>query len=1409
MRKKISLILALVMLISLVSIVPAQAQTIDITPTQGGTVQFVRPGHFIYVPGAWQLPGGTRTMEFFQMRLEGNLYPIYCLEPLVAAPLPGNYAYRVLANNLLLARALYYSFGAPGQRYYLDTLANVPLAITSFTGSQRGDSLYILSRITLAYIYGAPDAFFGINATGIAAARAFRAWLETAPHPPHANKSFSNANVNATLNIAENRQETPWITFNADTRNAITMPVSNFGTGVTLQRNRGGTITGHTGNVELRGGDQFRLFAPLPTPAGIRNSGDLRGTETRHWYALLFNENNPGTQVLGGWSYRVDPADPIRFAVTWREAHGSLRINKTVENWHTRAGFEFEVRRVTGNVLIGNFTTNANGYVYVPNLVAGDYSVREIVPYGFVAPTPNPRVITVVAGQTGSAAANTTFNNVRQQGRIRVEKHSTNPGMSVYNLAGAVFEIRNAGGTVVETITTNAEGIAESNLLPLGAYTVVERTAPYGFVLDPTPRSVTLTSTNQTATVFWGNVSVGNRPQVGRITITKLDRDTGDRPQGDATLNGAIFDIFAARDIRQPNGTIIFTQDQLVDTIYTGTNNVGTSRELPLGDYYFVERVAPHGYTLNTERHPVTIAYDGQLVTVSNTDAELLNRVIQGRIALVKFTDPDTGNQQIMPPLEGAIFDIFLRSAGSFENALPTERARITTDANGFAETGYLPFGWYTVREVYAPGDVRLVDPFDVFISQDGQIHRFILSNPIFESLIRIVKTDATTGQTIPAAGVAFRIRDLATGQWVSQTFNYPTPTEIDIFHTNEEGWLVMPLPLRSGQYELHEISAPYGYLLSREPVQFTVHSSVAGENDIIEVIMANDPAMGVISVRKVGNMLVGTEVAETDFGYKHVPAFAERGLPGAVFNIIAAEDIITPDGTVRAVAGEIVDTITTNANGNASSRPLFLGNYHVVEIYAPQGFVLDETPKFVTLAYIDQYTPIVHELISRVNVRQRVAIELDKWMETLDGQYAPYHDVVFGLFAYDDILCVDGEIVIEAGDLVSLITLNDVGISEFVAELPWANFIIRELATAEGYRVTDEDFEVSIEPADQGTSVIKIAVNDGEPIHNYLMRGDLRVIKTFEGRETPIAGVPFTIIGETVVGERIEINAETDENGEIVLEGLPIGEWTVTELSGEQNEGFILSEPVTVTLTEDELVELAIHNYLMRGDLRVIKTFEGRETPIAGVPFTIIGETVVGERIEINAETDENGEIVLEGLLVGEWTVIELASELNEGFILSEEQTITIAANKLAEMSIHNYLIRGCIHVTKRSSATGNVLAGTVFGLYQDGVRLYEATTGEDGVAIFERFPSGDFVIYEVQAPTGYLIADEGVNVTIYEEGQIVAIDFTNDPIPKRENPHTGDGRNLPLFIALMVLSSAGLPLAFMAMKRKRKTKA
>lgn len=229
--------------------------------------------------------------------------------------------------------------------------------------------------------------------------------------------------------------------------------------------------------------------------------------------------------------------------------------------------------------------------------------------------------------------------------------------------------------------------------------------------------------------------------------------------------------------------------EELIDTYTTDENGQFTTKYYICDNDWTVREISPsEGYLLDTAIHKVGAEPELYTVELNSTANDVNEQVIKGNIAIIKHTD--NGETQIETPEEGAVFEVFLKSADSYENAKETERDVLTCDENGFAQTKDMPYGIYTVRQTFGWEGRELMKDFDVFISKDGQTYRYLINNANFESYIKIVKKDAETGNTIPYAGAGFQIYD-PNGNLVTMTFTYPEVTTIDTFYTTADGDLI------------------------------------------------------------------------------------------------------------------------------------------------------------------------------------------------------------------------------------------------------------------------------------------------------------------------------------------------------------------------------------------------------------------------------------------------------------------------------------------------------------------------------------------------------------------------------------------------------------------------------------------
>lgn len=471
----------------------------------------------------------------------------------------------------------------------------------------------------------------------------------------------------------------------------------------------------------------------------------------------------------------------------------------------------------------------------------------------------------------------------------------------------------------------------------------------------------------------------------------------------------------------------MYNGEELIDTYTTDVSGSFTTKYYVCGDDWSIREITPsEGYLLDETSHHVGAEAKLYTVEYNSTELAVNEQVIKGNIAIIKHTDD--GETQIETPETGAAFEVFLKSAGSYEAAKETERDILTCDENGFAQTKDMPYGVYTVHQTSGWDGRELMADFDVFISKDAQTYRYLINNSNFESYLKIVKVDAETGKPIPYAGAGFQLYR-PDGSQITQTFTYPTVTTIDTFYTNDEGYLITPESLEYGAgYSLVEVEAPFGYVRNSDPVYFDVTADNATEENavvVIEVVKENMAQKGVIKVSKTGEVFASV----TESAGVYQPVYEVQGLFGAVYEITAVEDIYTLDGTLRYSAGEVVATVTTDETGSAQTEPLYLGKFAVKEITAPYGMTLNEEIRTVELTYAGQEIEITETATNFYNERQKAVLSLLKAMEQNGtfgiGGNGEITAVTFGLYAAEDLTAADGT-VIPADGLLEIVSVNE-----------------------------------------------------------------------------------------------------------------------------------------------------------------------------------------------------------------------------------------------------------------------------------------------------------------------------------------------------------------------------------------------
>ncbi|MCI6652844.1 MAG: VaFE repeat-containing surface-anchored protein [Ruminococcus sp.] len=859
-------------------------------------------------------------------------------------------------------------------------------------------------------------------------------------------------------------------------------------------------------------------------------------------------------------------ADPIRAYFKVKTSLGNLKLVKTSEDGNV-ANIEFTVK---GDGYSKTVKTNSKGEFELTDLVPGNYTITEVTDSKYE--TQKSQTVKVESGKT----ATVTFENVLKKGSLEVVKTSEdnfNKGVK-FHLYGTSL----SGADIDLYATTTADGVATfANVLVSGnkPYTLEE--------VDTADRYVV--PKKQTASIEWNKVtqrSVENVLKKWNLTVTKTDAETKSA-QGDATLAGAVYGIYN-------NG-------KLVDKYTTDKNGSFTTSYYVCGDNWTLKEIEPsEGYLLDESEYH--IGAEAKKYTIENNSISIgvTEDILKGKIAIIKHTDD--GSTKIETPEKGAEFQVYLKSAGSYNKAKETERDILTCDEYGFAETKDLPYGTYTVHQTRGWNGTEFISDFDVFVNEDGKTHKYLINNASLESYVKIVKVDSETGKQIPYAGAGFQIYN-SDGKLVTMTYTYPVVTTIDTFYTNSDGYLITPETLPYGKgYSVIEVQAPYGYILDSTPVYFDITAENTSEENGVTIVKAekkNTPQKGTITVEKTGEIF--SNVTEVGGGYTdengndvalptiYQPEYSVSGLAGAVFEIYADEDITTPDGTIRYTKDTLVDTITTGEKGTATSKQLYLGKYRVVEKTAPYGFVMNRTVNHIELTYAGQNEKVTSTSTSFTNDRQKVVIDLTKILEQNEkfniGNNEEIRNVSFGFYADEDLKAANGTAIPKDG-LLEIITCDEKGKATFTTDLPIGSYYVKEISTDSHYILSDKKYPVVFEYVGQDTATVHISVNDGEPIKNEIIYGTIKGLKIDRETGENIAGALFGLFStdETEFTEKTAIlTSESNEEGIFTFENVLYGEYIVREL--KPAEGYLPNEEnYTVTISENkEIIEITVEN--------------------------------------------------------------------------------------------------------------------------------------------------------------------------------------------------------------------------------------
>lgn len=773
-------------------------------------------------------------------------------------------------------------------------------------------------------------------------------------------------------------------------------------------------------------------------------------------------------------------------------------------------------------------------------------------------------------------------------------------------------------------------------------YYVKEVVVPNGYRDDQTVYSV------QPDNGSFAETTIQNTPLRCDVQAVKEDRETGNKAQGDATLEGATYGLYAAEDIYYPDGRGIVTYTEgddinstagmdffstgeeakkgaLLATVQTDKEGKFNFEHLYYGNYYIQEIEESEGYLLDTNCYSVNFTSVQEKHKDISIEQRVLEDVSKQPFQIMKVSVDTEDDESEVEHVKGAEFTVKLQSeVDQVGWDAATTYDVLVTDEDGIAVSKELPYGTYLVKETKVPKDLYKTEDFVVEITEDSREPQEwrVLNDAPFKAYIKLVKKDAETGDIIQLAGATFKIVNAQTGEYVSQKVG---GKEISEFVTDETGTITTPLKLKYGEYEVEEIKSPYGYLLAEENLPFVVtkEGAVKVEEDkngepVITVEISDTSVKGSIQISKTGEALedvsedtiierilsvVGNEDRNIDFVYEN------HALAGTVFQVIAAENIYKPsnklgeDGKyefslingVPATKGAIVATLTTDEKGEAQIDGLPLGKYLVKEVQAVTGYAICAEPVEVELAYEDDHTEVVYGNAEFENERVKTELSVIK----TDGvTECPVEGATYGVYAGQDFVNVHGDVKVVSGSLIGTAVTNASGTAVFTNDLPLGSYYVKEIESLEGYVLDENSYDVNFVYKDQNTVLLEQQVVVKEtPIIVEVSKKDITTGKELKGATLEVLDEDGNVYASWVT-----------DGTPYQLEAIPAGEYTLRETASPY--GYLIANEVSFTVEETgEIQKVEMSDERVKGMIEIWKTDSISKKAIEGVTFELRDE--------------------------------------------------------------------------------------------------------------------------------------------------------------------------------------------------------
>jgi len=1017
---------------------------------------------------------------------------------------------------------------------------------------------------------------------------------------------------------------------------------------------------------------------------------------------------------------------------------GKIRLTKTDDSGNPLAGAVYEIQDAEGNVVREDLTTGDDGRLLVLDLAPGEYTFIEVsAPDDYVVDT-TPIPFKINERADGDPAIVNVGDVINYQGSVVLEKTDVD-GAPLENAEFGLYEnIADGEPALVDTFSSNEDGLVEvENLVP-GNYTFVETDAPTGYVVNTEEINFTIEEESEGEPVQVEADTAINYQ--GSVILEKTNVD------GDP-LEGAEFNILDSEG--EPVRTGLLSDDE----------GIVSAEGLAPGDYTFVETQAPEKYVLNETEISFEINEDAQGEPVVVEADPAVN--YQGSVEWTKTNEAGE-------PLEGISFNIIDKNG-------EIETENVSSDKNGQVSVSGLAPGTYTIVETETLDDYLLNTEeveFTIDESAEGEPATVAVDDFVnYQGSAQMMKVNED-GEFLP--GAVFEVHD-ADGETVDTV-------------ASDENARVLAENLAPGDYTFVEVSSPDGYITNTEPIEFSIGSEAEGKPEVISVGEATN-YQGSAILEKTdaeGNSLEdaefelldieGTQIesnlvtdengqilvedlAPGDYVFRETVApkgyiINEKGIEFTIEAEAAGEPVRVEAGTAVNYQGSVVlekvnnedeplsdasfdilDTegkrvqsnLVSDENGQVHADSLAPGDYVFVETKAPEGYVLNETETPFTINESAHGQPEVVETAPAVNYYGSA-----EWQK-VNEEDEPLEDAQFN-------------VIDEEGTIVRENVTSDSTGRLFVGNLEPGTYTIEETTAVEGYLLNTAVGEFTIEISAEGKPEVVVA----DDFINY--KGSAQVIKVDTDGEI-LPGAVFEVHDED--GNTVD-TITSDENGRVLAENLAPGDYNFVEVSSP-DEYITNTEPVGFTIESEAQAEPEIVN---AGDLTnyqgsvVLEKVDAEGNDLEGAEFEI--RDLDGELIQSELISDAEGLVYAEDLAPGNYEFIEVTAP--EGYLVNEKTTeFTIDAENTGEPerveagTAVNY--QGSAELEK-ADVDGNPLEGAVFNIIdsEDGVVQSNLTSNEDGLVYVEDLEPGEYRFKETQAPNGYVLNETEISFEIDE---------------------------------------------------------